>query len=606
MVRQLTRLHLLGLLVALSLLLAACPAAVPTGSDTATDDTATTTESEAPAGDTASMIGDRDPKTLVMLFWQAVSIVNPYLSSGTKDFLASSLVLEPLANYGPDGSLVPVLATEIPTLENGGISEDLTTITWTLKEGVLWSDGTPLTAADAVFTWEYCTTPDTGCVSATSYANVASVEAVDDLTIKITFDGPKPFPYPPFTSYLAPIIQKAQFEACLGAAAQGCSEANTGPVGTGPFTVSDFKANDVVTYVRSESFREEGKPYFDTVIIKGGGDAASAARAALETGEVDYSWNLQVEPQILQDMEAAGKAQLLTAFGGNVERILINFTNPDPALGDQRSEWTADGANAHPFLSNKVVRQALSMAIDRSLIAEQLYGPAGLPTCNILSGPPPVASSNTSCEQDIEGAIALLEEAGIVDSDGDGIREYEGVPLQMLYQTSTNSVRQKTQALVKQWWAEIGIGAELRDIDAGVFFGGDPNSPDTLGKFYADVQMFTNNPENTDPQNYLAGWTCGEDGENISKTSNNFLANNTERWCSPEYDALWAELSAAADPAERAELAIALNDMLHNEFVNLPLVFRGSISAYSNTLVGIDMNGWDGETWNIKDWSRAE
>lgn len=604
MVRQLRRLQLLGLLVVLSLFLAACPAATPAG-DTGATSGDTAASDTAAAGDTASLIGDRDPKTLNILYWQAVSILNPYLSSGTKDFVAGSLILDPLAEFTPEGVLIPALATEIPTLENGGISEDLTTITWKLQEGIVWSDNTPLTADDVVFTWQYCSTPETGCASLTSYENVANVEAVDELTVKVTFTGPQPFLYSPFTSYLAPIIQKAQFEACIGAAAQGCAEQNTAPIGTGPYKVVDFRANDVVTYERNELYRVEGKPYFDTVVFKGGGDAASAARAALETGEMDYSWNLQVEPQILQDMEAGGKGTLVTAFAGNVERILINFTNPSADLGDQRSEWAPDNPNAHPFLSNKTIRQALSMAIDRSIISEQLYGPAGQPTCNILSGPSTVVSPNTSCEQDIEGANALLDEAGIVDTDGDGIREYEGTPLRILYQTSTNSVRQKTQALVKQWWSEIGVETELRDVDAAVYFGGDPNSPDTLGKFYTDVQMFTNGPSNTDPQVYLAGWLCS-DGENISQSENNYLGNNTERWCSPEYDALWEELAATADPAQRSELAIALNDMMHNEYVNLPLVFRGSVSAHSNTLENFQINGWDSETWNIEDWTRTE
>ena len=601
MVRQLRRLQLLGLLVVLAMVLAACPSSIPAGDTGATGgETAATTDETAAAG-----IGDRDPKTLNILYWQAVSILNPYLSSGTKDFVAGALIVEPLAEYTPAGELIPTLAAEIPTLENGGISEDLTSITWKLQEGVLWSDNTPFTAADVVFTWEYCSTPETGCASATSYENVEMVEAIDDLTVKVTFTGPQPFLYSPFNSYQAPIIQKAQFEGCVGANAQGCGDQNVGPIGTGPYKVSDFKANDVVTYVRNELYRVEGKPYFDTVVFKGGGDAASAARAALETGEMDYSWNLQVEPQILQDMEAGGMGQLVTAFGGNVERILINFTNPSADLGDQRSEWAPENPNAHPFLSDKVVRQALSMAIDRSVIAEQLYGPAGQPTCNILSGPSAVVSPNTSCAQDIEGANAMLDEAGIVDSDGDGIREKDGVPLKILYQTSTNSVRQKTQALVKQWWSEIGVEAELRDIDAAVFFGGDPNSPDTLGKFFADVEMFTNGPSNTDPQSYLSGWLCS-DGENISQSENNYLGNNTERWCSPEYDALWNELAATADPAKRIELAIALNDMLATEFVNLPLVFRGSVSAHSNTLENFQINGWDSETWNIEDWTRTE
>ncbi|HXF60101.1 MAG TPA: peptide ABC transporter substrate-binding protein [Caldilineaceae bacterium] len=611
--RKPRRLYLLGLAVILVLILSACAAPAPqTGGEAqAPAEEAAAEEAQAPAEESGETTSGRGTDgTLTILYWQAVSIMNPYLSTGTKDYHAASLVLEPLFNYDPEGNLVPVLAEDIPTVENGGIAEDLMSVTWKLKEGVVWSDGTPLTAEDLVFTWQYCTHPETGCSSATSYEGVTNVEAVDDLTVRISFDAPKPFPYNPFGGVLAPILQKAQFENCIGAAAQGCSEQNTYPIGTGPFKVQDFRANDVVTFVVNENYREPDKPHFAEVIFKGGGDAAAAARAVLETGEADYAWNLQVEPQILADMEAAGLGTLVSAFAGNVERILINFTNPSPDLGELRSEWTPEDPNPHPILSDIRVRQALSMAIDRNVIAEQLYGPGGRPTCNILSGPPAVVSTaNDAClTQDLEGAAALLEEAGWVDSDGDGVREKDGMRLSLVYVTSTNQVRQKTQALVKQWWAEIGVETELRNVDAAVYFGGDPASPDTLGKFYADVQMFTNGPDNPDPQNYLGGWICTREtpGDNIARAANNWLGNNVERWCSEEYDALFQQLTQATDPEERAQLAMQLNDMLAQQYVNLPLIFRGSVSAYANTLGGIQMNGWDTEEWNIEDWYRIK
>ena len=608
--RKLRRFHLLVLLATLSLLAASCTAAGPatTGGEAPAAEAPAAEGNEASSEEGATTSGRGTDGTLTLLYWQAISIMNPYLSTGTKDYHAGSLVLEPLFNYDAAGTMVPALATDIPTVENGGISEDLTTITWTLKEGVLWSDGTPLTAEDFVFTWQYCTTPETGCSSPNSYANVANVEAVDDVTVKITFDAPSPFPYNPFGGYLAPVLQKAQFEECIGAAAQGCSEQNTFPIGTGPYKVKEFLANDVVTFEVNENYREADKPHFAEVVMKGGGDAASAARAVLETGEADYAWNVQVEPQILADMEAAGIGKVYSAFAGNVERILINFTNPSPDLGELRSEWTPEDPNPHPFLSDINVRQALSMAIDRNIIAEQLYGPAGRPTCNVLSGPPAaVSTANDSClTQDLEGAAALLEEAGWVDSDGDGIREKDGMTLSVVYVTSTNQVRQKTQALVKQWWNEIGVEVELRDVDAGVYFGGDPASPDTLGKFYADVQMFTNGNDSTDPQNYLAGWTC-DGGANIASSANNWLGENNERWCSEEYDALWEEFAATVDPTERFELAKQLNDMLAQNYVNLPLVFRASPSAWVDTLGGVgDLTGWDSEEWNIEDWYRIK
>jgi peptide/nickel transport system substrate-binding protein len=545
----------------------------------------------------------QDGETVTLLYWQAPSSLNPYLSGGTKEIHASSVVIEPLARYDENGNMVPWLVDEIPTVANGGVSEDLTTITWVIREGLLWSDGTPFTAADVAFTAEYCMTPETTCAQVQNYTNVVSVEALDELTVRVTFDGPKPFPYGPFVGSTSPIIQQAQFEACVGANALNCTDQNFAPIGTGAFMVEEFRANDVATYVRNPNYREEGKPYFDRVILKGGGDAEAAARAVLETGESDYAWNLQIAPAVLNTMEAAGNGTVLVALSTGVERIHLNQANPDPALGDLRSVWAADGSNNHPFLTDPVVYRAMSMAIDRNIIAEQLYGAGGTATCNLLAAPAIYASTNNDdcLVQDIEGAKALLDEAGIVDSDGDGVREYNGVPMRILYQTSTNAVRQSEQALVKQWWQEIGIEAELRNIDAAVFFGADVASPDTYGKFYADVEMFTNTFDGADPEAYMSQWSCSE----VSGPDNNWLGNNVSRWCRPEYDALVAEMAQTAVLEERAALAIQMNDMIIQGGGMIPLIHRGSVSAMINTLEGVRMNAWDSELWNIADWTRA-
>jgi peptide/nickel transport system substrate-binding protein len=367
--------------------------------------------------------------------------------------------------------------------------------------------------------------------------------------------------------------------------------------------VEEFRANDVVTLVANPNYREEGKPYFQRVVLKGGGDAESAARAVLETGEADYAWNLQVAPEILGQMEAAGNGTIAVAFSTGVERIHVNQTNPDPALGDMRSVWVEDGSNAHPFLTIPAVYQAMSMAIDRQLISDQLYGASSRPTCNLLAAPAIYASTaNDAClTQDIAGANALLDEAGIVDTDGDGIREANGVPLHVLYQTSTNAVRQGEQALIKQWWSEIGIDAELRNIDAGVFFGGDPASPDTYGKFYADVEMFTNTFDGTDPEAYMSQWSCSE----VSGPDNNWLGNNISRWCFSAYDALVDQMAQTANLDDRAELAKQMNDLIVQNGAAIPLVHRASVSAVNNNVTGVIMNAWDSEEWNIADWKPA-
>jgi len=148
----------------------------------------------------------------------------------------------------------------VPTLANGGVSEDLTTITWKLKPGLVWSDGTPVTSADVVFSYEYCTHPEGGCSQAARYEGIQSVEALDDMTVKVTFTAPKPNPYNAFVGSTSPIIQKAQFANCLGAAAQQCTDANFGPIGTGPFKVTEFKPNDVISMEANPNYRDPAKP----------------------------------------------------------------------------------------------------------------------------------------------------------------------------------------------------------------------------------------------------------------------------------------------------------------------------------------------------------
>ena len=537
---------------------------------------------------------------LNIIYWQAPSTLNPYLSGGTKEVESASIVLESLGRFDDTGKLLPWLAADIPTLENGGISEDLTTITWTLQDGILWSDGSALTAADAVFTWQYCTAEGGGCAQASYFDGVENMEAVDDLTLKITFDAPKPFPYTALVGSESPIIQAAQFADCLGAAAPTCVEANFGPIGTGPYVVDDFKANDVIQFSANENYRVEGQPAFSTLLFKGGGDAASAARSVLETGEFDYAWNLQIDPTVLNDMESAGLGTVVTAFGTSVERLHLNQFNPDPALGDDRS---TEAGGAHPFLTNQTVAQALSMAIDRELLVEIGYGAGGQPTCNVLPAPAVYASTaNDAClVQDVAGANAMLDEAGIVDTDGDGVRELDGTPLIVSYQTSTNAVRQDTQALVKQWWGEIGVQADLRNIDGSVFFGGDPSSPDTFQKSYADIQMYTNNFAGVDPEAYMGNWRCSE----IPNPESQWQGANIQRFCDPAYDALADQLATTSGIDARAALVKEMNDMLMQSYSIIPLVHRGGVSAHANTLGGIKISDWDSELWNIAEWYRV-
>ena len=537
---------------------------------------------------------------LNIIYWQAPSILNPYLSSGTKDVESASLVLEPLAGFNEKGEVIARLVTEVPTVENGGVSADLTSITWKLIPDLKWSDGTPVTAADAVFTAQYCMDPAGGCAQLARYEGVQSVEAVDDLTIRVTFTGPKPNPYQAFVGATSPLLQAAQFADCLGAKAPECTAANFGPIGTGPFVVTEFKTNDTIQFAANPNYRDPMKPAFATVNFKGGGDAQSAARAVLETGEFDYAWNLQLAPDVLAGMAAAGKGHVINAFGTLVERIEMNMTDPDAGLAEGERSTVM---HPHPILSDIKVREALSKAIDRNLLVEVGYGPAGRATCNLVPAPELFASDNTGyIAQDMAGAKALLDEAGWVPG-ADGVREKDGRRLHLLYQSSTNAVRQDFQALIKGWWNELGVEVELKNVDASVFFGGDPGSPDTFQKFYADVEMYANNFDGTDPEPYLAQYTCAK----APGPDSQWQGENINRFCDPAYDALVADLGATGEMAKRGELARKMNDMLTKDsLVVVPLVDRGRNSGQAESLGGVVLNTWDSELWNVSDWFRVK
>ena len=535
---------------------------------------------------------------LGIVYWQAPSILNPYISGGTKDVEAASMILEPLARYDESGNLVPWLAASVPTVANGGVSADLRTVTWRLREGLLWSDGSPVTAADVAFTATYCRDPAGGCSQRARFDDVTSAEALDDLTVRVAFGVPKPYPYGPFAGAASPILQKAQFAGCRGTRAAECAEANSRPVGTGPFRVTEFRPNGTILLEANPHYRDPAKPAFATVTFKGGGDAVAAARAVLVTGAFDYASNLQLAPEVLRGMRAAGRGTVVSGFGTVVERLVVNLTDPSPERGGARSTR----AHPHPFLTDRAVRRALSMAIDRKRLVVTGYGEAGRPTCNVVPAPEIYASTaNDGClVQDIEGAKRLLDAAGWQPGP-DGVRQRDGVRLSVLFQTSTNAVRQAFQALIGQWWSEIGVATELRDIDASVFFGGDPGSPDTYQKFFADIEMYASGFEGADPESHLGAFRC----DNEPRPASRWRGGNVPRYCSDAYDRLLARMAVTGDVPERARIGRALNDMLVQDHVLIPLVHRGRVSAHARSLGGVRLNTWDSQIWNIADWHRS-
>ena len=531
---------------------------------------------------------------LKTLFWQAPTLLNPHFAVGGKDQHGSRIFYEPLAAWDPDGNLVPVLAAEIPEIENGGVAPDGMSVTWRLKEDVQWHDGRPFTADDAVFNWEYAADPDTAAVTSGSYKDV-KVEKIDPLTVRVSFGKPTPFWADPFVGAPGMIIPKHLFEPYIGVNSRE-APANLKPVGTGPYRFIDFKPGDLVKGERNTSYHVPNRPHFDTIEIKGGGDAVSAARAVIQTGEYDYAWNMQVEDEILIRLEntnnAKGRVEIVQS--GNIEHIQINSTDPWTEVDGERSS----AKTKHPLFSDPAVRQALGLLVDRASIQAHIYGRTGVATANFVNNPERFVSKNTKSEFNIDKASQLLEQAGWKRGP-DGVRTKDGNRLKLVFQTSINAPRQKTQAIVKQACQKAGIEMELKSVTASVYFSSDMANPDTYTKFYSDIQMYNTGMAQPDPGWFMRQFVSWE----IASKENKWQGRNITRWRNDAYDKAFRAAEGELDPVKRAALFITMNDIVVGDPAVIPVVYRPVVAALSHKLRAT-LTGWDNAFWNLKDWYR--
>ena len=542
---------------------------------------------------------------LRLLQWQAPTHLMAHRATGTKDFMAADMVNEPLMRYAADATLQPNLITEVPSVENGMLAEDLSSVTFKLLEGVVWSDGEPFTANDVVFTWEWIMEVDNASVSYDIWSSIESIVAEDDLTAVVTFSSPAAGWYDAFTGGNNGHIYPSHLWDGDVTKSDVSDAFQLMPLGTGPYIVESFEPNDSAHYVINENFRFENKPAFSSIELKGGGDAAAAARSVLQTGDYDYAWNLQVEPEVLTSMVAdENPGELVVEPGTSLERVHLNFTDPNTEVDGQYSEMNTP----HPWITDPDVREALNLAIDRELIATSLYSPGEPPTANVLVGIPAFDSPNTEWEYNPEKANQILDDAGWA-LNGD-VREKDGVELSGVLATSVNLVRQKTQSIIQANFAAIGVEVELEQVDAGIYFDSAAGNDQTINKMYWDMNMYTNNSTSTMPIAYMSDWYAGPDRRNFSQASNEWTGGNRQRWQSEEFDAAFEAVQEVTSMEEAAELFITMNDAVIMDRAVIPLVNRAAdVYAISKNLynenvalgAGFEYNYWNIANWNLKE-----
>ena len=391
------------------------------------------------------------------------------------------------------------------------------------------------------------------------------------------------------------IIPKHLFEPYKGANSRE-APTNLKPIGTGPYRFIDFKPGDLVKGERNPAYHVPNRPHFDTIEVKGGGDAVSAARAVIQTGEYDYAWNTQVEDEILLRLENGGNARgrVEMAQSGNIEHIQLNSTDPWTEVDGERS----NAKTKHPLFGDPAVRQALGLLVDRASVQAHIYGRTGVATGNFVNNPERFVSKNTKWEFDVDKASRLLEEAGWKRGP-DGIRAKDGKRLRLVFQTSINAPRQKTQAIVKQACQKAGIDMELKSVTGSVYFSSDMANPDTYTKFYSDVQMYNTGMAQPDPGGFMRQFVSWE----IASKENKWQGRNITRWRNDEYDKAFPAAEGELDPVKRGALFIAMNDLVVEDRAVIPVVYRPVVAALSNKLRAT-LSGWDSPFWNLKDWYR--
>ncbi len=588
----------LGVGVSVAGLMARHGAAQDASSSPATDDLFVSNGQRAGVGTENQERGAGGDLRIIQ--WQAPTLLSPHVSTGYKDYDAAQIVLEPLMHYLPDAVLYANLIQEVPSLENGLLSEDGTGVTLVLQEGLLWNDGEPVTAEDIKFTVEWVQDPENASTNKTTYDIIESVEVVDELTAQVTFRKPNPFWFEPFVTYVTGALYPKHVLEVEGAHDQFV----VNPVGTGPYKVESFTPNDQIIFVPNEHYREPNKPYFSRVQLKGGGDGAAAARAIMQTGEYDFAWGPQIEPDVYESMvgpDALGDIVPLQPV--SFERLFINFSDPHTEVDGQISEMNTP----NPVLSDPAVREAIALAVDRQLITDQFYGLGSLPGQNVVNGDPSVFSQNTSWTYDPEAAAQVLEDAGWT-LNSDNIREKDGVELKLVFCSPVNSRRQKTQATIKANLEAVGFGITLEQVDSAIFFDASPGNEQSFNKAPWDLMLYISPQSSTRPISYMEQWYAGPNGENIAQKSNGWGGSNNSRWRSDEYDAALEAAQTEMDPDALIDLFIEMNDLVINENVLVPLAVSagGHMAAHTLRLENLLGSPFSGAYWNIANWNLAD
>ncbi len=520
---------------------------------------------------------------------------NPAVAQAGFDSLVMELALLPLADVDENGNVYPEIASELPTVDNGDVVVDdangTMDVTWKLRQDIKWADGVPVTADDVIFTYQAVVDTNYGYwIPGIDY--VDGVDKTDDYTVVVHYNTVYPGYLTQFGGYLM-AIWPAHY--CVVDASQGFTNWACGktPLSDGPYTLKEWIQNDHLTFERNPNYYQPGKPGIDEIVIKIVPDEA-VRKQMLINGDADL--DMWTPENVIAELKDVPNVKVSTSTIDRwVMRIVFNLA----------AKGTTDSvAMPHPILSDVRVRQAIRMAIDTETISQQFWYGYAKPVWTEFFRPPYNVCNIPKPTFDPEGAKALLEQAGWIDTDGDGIRECkgcttgaaEGYKMEMDFYTYSEygQTLDNTQEYLAEKLGEIGIKLNIQRVEGAVLWDTAANGGiEQSGNF--DMDIWDDGYSGSDPTDFL--WVYYHSAAAVPDAGQNY-----GRYINPKVDEL-IDSSYTLDEQARQEAFCQLATILDQDIPQLLLFTTVDANAHSTRLQGVVSNANEIVTWNVENWT---
>jgi peptide/nickel transport system substrate-binding protein len=591
------KIRLITMLIVLGLLLSACATAstqAPVVPQAATQPPAASIPTTQPLATsiptTAPTTAPKSGGTVVLIIPEEPTTLNYYMSDAAiVRQVADAISMTGLAMVDEKGNFVPVLASELPTEANGGLSADKLTVTWKLLPNLKWSDGEPLTSDDIKFTWEALSNPASGALSGTGgISQIASIDTPDAVTAVVHYSTP-------YAGYLSQFIYGIfPRHATGGTSDMSGWDWNRQPVGAGPFVVTDWASGESITMEPNPYYYKAGKPYLSKLIFNIVPEPA-AQIALMKEGKAQVQlWPGIDNPEDYGSTVGVNAHEVMVP---GVWNLAIDFNLSKPFDGDP-------GATPpHPILGDIRVRQAISSAIDYDTLIKQVLNNTVAPSTS------PFAYGWYQCNQarlypyDADKAKSLLDEAGwVVGTDGIRVAKGakyapDGTRLSLELQGYTNfEPLQRTEEFIVENLKAVGIEAKIQNYDFSIIFGSyEDNSPRMIGDY--DMLIYDRSlsiePQGSVENAYLSTQI---------PSSANPTGGNIWRWVNPEGDALIKQAGGTFDLAARKEAYCGLAKLINTDLPQDYIYLLQDGYGYANNLTGYLVSTWGSMVWDVENW----